>query len=94
MVGKDDPLVAEHRRWGMRASGAAAHRLARPTEHGILLEQGSNSALAGGLPITGPQGSLRDVDGAKLNRTLKGTVGLLISSNRLLIFGTTEDPCT
>lgn len=94
MVGKDDPLVAERRRWGTRASGAAAHRLARPTERGILLEQGSNSALAGGLPITGPQGSLRDIDGAKLNRTLKGTVGLFISSNLLLIFGTPEDPCT
>lgn len=78
----------------MWASVAAAHRLARPTEHGILLDQGSNSALEGGLPITGPQGSLMDIDGAKLNRTLKGTVGLLISSNLLLIFGTTEDQST
>ena len=43
-------------------------------------------------PLLGHQGSLMDIDRAKINRTLKGTVGLLISLNPLLIFATTEDP--
>ena len=35
-------LAAEHRLWGVQASGGAVHGLSCPTACGIFLDQGSN----------------------------------------------------
>lgn len=57
---------------GARASGVGAHRLTRPTERGILLDQGLKPA-PGILSHQLPQGSLMDTDRANIKQNLTGT---------------------
>lgn len=89
--GEDKPFSAECRLWGagFRSGGSQAyssHRAWNPPGPGT-------EACAGDSESPGHQGSLMDTDRANINRTLTGTVGLLVSSNLLLISATTEDTC-